>query len=715
MSTFRTKVWGILLLSTLAAACTGRFSIIRPSQNNAAVEQPTGNDDAYWREKLKSFSLVSFADNKVEILPGGNFEISVNVAEVKDNVTATFYYKSTASTGCDSSLTGWTEFASVVGQGNLNTTFKTTGLTPANYYICLKVAYGDIVHYVASATPVIVNANQLLTKGYNERACGYDMNRDGVVGFREDCHVCDGKTTDPDADGLDEDIYYVDSTSGSNNATCGTPSAPCSTVTYAVNTRANGPSVGQEDIICIFGIFDEQVTMAQSGKNETYTRDGFPYPKNPLLISGWDRDADGMYPPFDTDDIAVMNSANTKTRPFNPAAQNHLEFAHMTVQSFTYDVIATTNAADQANFYIHDLKVRDIAPGANAGYVVSIGDNNGGFDNLAVENLNVDDVGVGLVMGTATNMPITNVRVRHNSFKVRSPANDPTYSALNFESVRELLVENNVFDGNYSAWTPAQSIAVNIGNCMLNTVVRNNIAYEWVQLINAFLDATGCVPAGPMDNLVVQNNYMTHVGSAGSPIGIGFRGGGANNATVSFKDIHFLSNYFIKSALSTGSACINSNIGNGGGVNPGFVEIIGNTCVGFGVRVFNAEAFPQQNYIVKNNIFAEISGADFNMYFGQAPTGPVFDGNVYSPTGQYRWNNVTLGGGFTAWKAAHAQDTNSYECAPTFAAASQLNYHLGPDDTCAKNRGLDVTAYYSADSDGDKTAPTGADIGADQL
>ncbi|MEO1366524.1 MAG: hypothetical protein AAFX50_05070, partial [Acidobacteriota bacterium] len=45
--------------------------------------------------------------------------------------------------------------------------------------------------------------------GYQPRACGFDLDDDGVIGEPEDCRVCDGATSDPDGDGVDEDLVYV--------------------------------------------------------------------------------------------------------------------------------------------------------------------------------------------------------------------------------------------------------------------------------------------------------------------------------------------------------------------------------------------------------------------------------------------------------------------------------------------------------------------------
>src|SRR6185436_15174352 len=91
-------------------------------------------------------------------------------------------------------------------------------------------------------------------RGYQSRACGFDMNRNGVFGEAADCNVCDGTTTDPDGDGVKEDLIYVNCGTGSNTTSCGSPSNPCKTIAYAWGTRADGPGDGAEDIICFTGI-----------------------------------------------------------------------------------------------------------------------------------------------------------------------------------------------------------------------------------------------------------------------------------------------------------------------------------------------------------------------------------------------------------------------------------------------------------------------------
>src|SRR5437016_9820407 len=72
-------------------------------------------------------------------------------------------------------------------------------------------------------------------RGYQSRACGFDMNHNGIIGECRnhspnglgspgddcpDCHVCDGVTKDPDGDGVNENIIYVDCKAGTDTSTC---------------------------------------------------------------------------------------------------------------------------------------------------------------------------------------------------------------------------------------------------------------------------------------------------------------------------------------------------------------------------------------------------------------------------------------------------------------------------------------------------------------
>ena len=78
-----------------------------------------------------------------------------------------------------------------------------------------------------------------------------------------------------------------------------------------VETDDNGD--GAEDIICFTGTCkSDQHIQLPSGLSTHYTRAAsgnevrdFEYPRNPMMIVGWDTDNDGKYPPFDSDDTSV--------------------------------------------------------------------------------------------------------------------------------------------------------------------------------------------------------------------------------------------------------------------------------------------------------------------------------------------------------------------------------------------------------------------------
>ena len=71
-------------------------------------------------------------------------------------------------------------------------------------------------------------------KGYVARPCGFDTNRNGILGEAADRLLGDGKTRDPDGDGVQEDIWYVDSESGSDETGDGSAAKPLRTIQKAL-------------------------------------------------------------------------------------------------------------------------------------------------------------------------------------------------------------------------------------------------------------------------------------------------------------------------------------------------------------------------------------------------------------------------------------------------------------------------------------------------
>jgi len=198
------------------------------------------------------------------------------------------------------------------------------------------------------------------TRGYVARACGFDLDDDGIIGEASDCTICDGSTTDPDGDGTAEDINYVQAQTGTNSTTCGASGTPCATIAYVLagsNSSfanvVNGPADGAEDIICIAGTFTSVNLAANiSGVTGNHTnRHSHEYPTDPFMIVGWDTDGDGSYPPFDTDDTAVIDGGGT-SNTFIDASDNtsYVEIAHIAVKDIQ-DTNFFTAGNDLSHWY----------------------------------------------------------------------------------------------------------------------------------------------------------------------------------------------------------------------------------------------------------------------------------------------------------------------------------------------------------------------------
>ena len=121
-------------------------------------------------------------------------------------------------------------------------------------------------------------------KGYQARPCSFDMNRNGILDEEADRLVGDGRTADPDGDGVDEDLFYVDSEQGNDETGNGSSDRPFRTIQKALDT-ADGPEDGAEDVICVSGTFHETLTMHHGGAAGHYVCDGFQFPKNPTMIA----------------------------------------------------------------------------------------------------------------------------------------------------------------------------------------------------------------------------------------------------------------------------------------------------------------------------------------------------------------------------------------------------------------------------------------------
>ncbi|MEM6453798.1 MAG: LamG domain-containing protein [Acidobacteriota bacterium] len=263
-------------------------------------------------------------------------------------------------------------------------------------------------------------------RGYAQRACGFDMDRDGIVGEPEDCNVCDGTVDDGDPVDSLADVIYVSCAAevvagqpaGSDHAGCGAPGDPCATIGYAFGTIADGPSDGAEDIVCFRNTcIEENLTPREGygGVTGTYlqsasgsaTRD-WHLPTDPVMLVGWDVDNDGVYPPMDADHTAILappetcpgtpNAACTAAPILNPTDSrqrfhqklderaiylanglDHIEMAHFTARDYGrhtltwnsgfFDLhqhpLGTKPDNPSEYIYLHDIEATDINRDSN--------------------------------------------------------------------------------------------------------------------------------------------------------------------------------------------------------------------------------------------------------------------------------------------------------------------------------------------------------------
>src|SRR5688500_15374538 len=160
-------------------------------------------------------------------------------------------------------------------------------------------------------------------RGYVARPCGFDLDKDGIVGELGDtgqlseCDFCDGVTQDPDGDGYAQPILYVHCDEGIDPEAltpqaCTDPKAPCRTINRAMSEIPNTSVADEQGVVCFTGTCTKTVAV-RSGRPHVATREqqgievrDLDYPGEPSMLIGWDVDDDGEYPPFDTDDEAIL-------------------------------------------------------------------------------------------------------------------------------------------------------------------------------------------------------------------------------------------------------------------------------------------------------------------------------------------------------------------------------------------------------------------------
>lgn len=598
-----------------------------------------------------------------------------------------------------------------------------------------------------------------LGRGYTSRACGFDMNRNGTWSEAADCNVCDGSTTDVDGDGQDEDLIYVCGSgtcagaTGNDTTGTGSAAAPYLTISKALSVT-NG--TGEEDIICLGGTFTNETITMQAGVGDGSTTGfytvaasgnqvrSFEYPEEPFMIVGWDQDNDGSYPPFDTDDSAVLDGSGISSGThWVSNSVNYTELAHLKFQNFnedrqqnTVDNFVFQNGAGGWRYY-HDIEVSE-----------------------AFRNSCKDDANRMIGWGVPTHAAFENIKCTDcGGYQVRDGSTNtaPAYGPWRLQNLE------------FHGWPRSTSdSACTTGTSYHSTTLLKTWGYgsNQVEILDGYFDGisvnftgtiatsgshNGLVIAQCSDDFDIINNYIEDVGNAMYITGsdTSFCASGRLTADIEFNrneayltradlanfpycmyildnqdnavnassDIRFFNNICHSNGVDDWSNGVRIDSDVGTDWTEVEFAIVGNTFSIGGPCIFQANGaltYKPDNITFRSNICDTTNTRVVDLKY--TPTGLDFDDNVY-PSGTIQFHlSGTNYDTLAAWQAiGAAYDPNSSQCDPTYVDAGNGDYHLTEGDTCAKGQSAAFSVYTSVDFDGDARPQDGTwDIGFDE-
>src|SRR5512139_425080 len=358
--------------------------------------------------------------------------------------------------------------------------------------------------------------------GYTPRACGFDLNADGVLGDpARDCNICNGTPV------TGKNQIYVDCQAGSDTGGSGGPGAPFRTIQHAFDTA----TAGAQNVVCFKGTCSEPtLTPKQGGVAGAYTRDGFDYPTAPAMLVGWDANGNGDYPPHDTGDTAVLDGQNTTAWAIdNNLPVGYLELAHFTARNYTdstdggfMKMARSTGRAD--HIYLHDLSIQNInkgQPSTSSTVIVFNFFISGTLArHVAITNSEILDYGGGyLARGAGDNSLGDNGPFRFQNLTVRAYGQSGgTIAGIKmWDMITGIDVLDNYFDANPAAWSPGSgpTSAVHACNCTRNWTIRRNEFHDYKQafLVDPDIGSQFCTVRA-MDNILFDCNKVRNTYSA---------------------------------------------------------------------------------------------------------------------------------------------------------------------------------------------------------
>lgn len=603
---------------------------------------------------------------------------------------------------------------------------------------------GSIPPTTPTSTPT--SSTPSVARGYTARACGFDLDGDGIVGEPEDdCNVCDGVTADPDRDGINEDQIYVDAQNGSDSAGIGSPSSPYKTISYALS-RADGPSDKAEDIVCFRGTVttEENIVPRVSGIPGSFTPPlganqayNVELPANPTMIIGWDHDNDGQYPPYDTNDIAVLDGAPNKLkRAFtlnnvpagSPRGVSYIEFAHFTAKDFGsmsvedgtnggalgigFVYVGRAGSATSSHIYFHDLKLENINKGKpKNSNSISFNFFGGdlGLKHFTVSNVDMKNIGGYLARGDFGDTPgKQDGPMRFDRISYLGQGCDNTDPACNKPENRGhaatitgfklwgyldgVDITNSFFDAGLPNWKPLLSGPINAvvaDGCVNEWNIRNNVFLNFRNPFSAkgaphWCDSRAVNNISFINNVAIINtDYYTNGPNA---VALGVEPD-SNTIGSSIDNVIVADNLF--SGREGWDQCLYSEAGNEEGYNSGTIRFLRNICDFQGYpsrngafRLVKRAAYPLQNFDISKNIIAGASASTTNraVWFEYTPGGWKSDGNIWGPGWNFRIGSSMYN--LSQWRSLTGNDRDSRQCPASVNINSDYTYSVLYDKNC---------------------------------
>lgn len=570
--------------------------------------------------------------------------------------------------------------------------------------------------------------------GYTPRASGFDLDDDGIVGEPEDCRICNGQQLDFDNDGVIEDQLYVDADNGNDAIGNGSPGNPYKTIRKAWSST-DGPGDGAEDIICFRGVAkEENLQPGVSGVPGTFTKAksgseaiDWEFPKNPTMLVGWDYDGDGLYPPYDTDDIAVLDGANLK-RAFALNTTNNprsfIELAHFSARDYGYQVAedgsdgvnegigflfaGRAGSNPSTHIYLHDIELSNINRGKPLNtntvtfnfFVATLN-----LKYFAVANIKAADIGGYFARGDfgATNSVVDGpLRFQKISYTARgcdygappcgthSHWSSPTGFKI-WGMVSGIEVLDSVYDTNLQNWNPrtAPVNAVVPDGCSTDWTIRSNILLNWRNNISV-KGAPGFCKLRAVDNVLVEGNVfynnINYFPVKPTGVQIAYEPD-STTVTSSVNNVTVINNFIVGDfGLRYG---LYAEAANREGTSPGTIIFRGNvldfngsTSTGTVVHLENPDSYPLQNFVFADNLVAglPVRPANRNFFSAYPVSNWQATNNTYSPGLLFQRVNDL----FTL--ANWPYETNARECNATVTGTHETGFVVTLPPGCVANQ-----------------------------